>query len=97
MALPLDYDNPKGAKTELGLLKSPATDRTKKKLGTLFVNPGGPSGSSVQMAMYAPDIFSKSVTARYDVVGIDPRGVLTSQQLKDFSERLGDIAEEPGI
>lgn len=95
--VPLDYDNPKGAKTELGLLKSPATDRTKKKLGTLFVNPGGPSGSSVQMAMYAPDIFSKSVTARYDVVGIDPRGVLTSQQLKCFADVRSQTLATQGL
>jgi hypothetical protein len=42
--LPLDYDNPKGAKTELALLKVAARN-PKARIGTLFVNPGGPGGS----------------------------------------------------
>ena len=41
--VPLDYDKPKGKKVELAVLKVPATNQ-KKKIGTLFVNPGGPGG-----------------------------------------------------
>lgn len=42
--LPLDYDNPRGAKTEVAYLRVKAKDQ-KNKIGTLFLNPGGPGGS----------------------------------------------------
>ena len=42
MKVPLDYDKPKGKKVELAVLKVPATNQ-KKKIGTLFVNPGVPA------------------------------------------------------
>ncbi|MFD1045473.1 hypothetical protein ACFQ1S_07680 [Kibdelosporangium lantanae] len=41
---PLDYDRPAGAKVELAVIKLPAPDPA-KKIGTLFVNFGGPGGS----------------------------------------------------
>ena len=39
--------SPAGATTEVALLKVPATDPA-RKIGTLFLNPGGPGGSGVQ-------------------------------------------------
>jgi hypothetical protein len=44
--LPLDYDDPTdptGPTTELAVRRTRASDPT-KKIGTLFVNPGGPGG-----------------------------------------------------
>ncbi len=72
--LPLDYDEPKGQKTEVAVLRLRATDTSKKKLGTLFVNPGGPGGSGVQMAAAAEQFVSPAVRQRFDIVGMDPRG-----------------------
>lgn len=43
--LPLDYDKPKGATTEIAVLRVKARDQ-KHKIGSLFLNPGGPGGSS---------------------------------------------------
>ncbi len=45
--LPLDYDNPKGATTEIAVLRVKARDQ-KRKIGSLFVNPGGPGGSGTE-------------------------------------------------
>ncbi|WP_156821183.1 hypothetical protein [Microlunatus phosphovorus] len=42
--VPLDYDKPHGQKIKLAVLKRPAKNQ-KTKIGTLFVNPGGPGGS----------------------------------------------------
>ena len=81
--LPLDYDKPKGATTEVALLRLPATDR-KKRIGSLFVNPGGPGGSGVEMAAAASMFLSPSVTRRFDVVGLDPRGTNYSSAVKCF-------------
>ena len=55
--VPLDYDKPKGKKVELALLKVPATNQ-KKKIGTLFVNPGGPGGSGTDLAYVSRDFLS---------------------------------------
>ena len=71
---PLDYDNPSGPTVLLDLLKVAAT-KPSQKIGTLFVNPGGPGGSSRGFATMAGDILGTTVKTRYDVIGIDPRGV----------------------
>ncbi len=71
---PLDYDDPTGPSILLDLVKVAATDQ-KHKLGTIFVNPGGPGGSASGFAPDAATYLGKAVTARYDVVGVDPRGV----------------------
>ena len=82
--VPLDYDKPKGKRVELALLKVPAKNQ-KTKIGSLFVNPGGPGGSGTEMAYFSGDFLSRSVTDRFDVVGFDPRGVAFSKNVKCFS------------
>jgi pimeloyl-ACP methyl ester carboxylesterase len=81
--VPLDYDNPGGAKTEIALLRIKAKDQ-KRKIGSLFVNPGGPGGSATSFALAAPYFLSESVLERFDVVGVDPRGVGASANVKCF-------------
>jgi pimeloyl-ACP methyl ester carboxylesterase len=83
--LPLDYDKPKGAKVELALLKVPAKDQ-KHKIGSVFVNPGGPGGSAVDFASGAKYLFPKSITNKFDVVGVDPRGIVYSDRLQCFPD-----------
>src|SRR5581483_10431944 len=72
--LPLDYDKPTGATTELAVLRVKARN-PKKRIGTLFVNPGGPGGQGTALAYAAPDFLGNDVLDRFDVVGFDPRGV----------------------
>ncbi|QDP98137.1 alpha/beta hydrolase [Microlunatus elymi] len=83
--LPRDYDKPHGAKVQLAVVKTPATDQ-KHKIGSLFVNPGGPGGSATELAAYAPYLFSASVLRRFDVIGIDPRGTNYSARVKCFPD-----------
>jgi len=72
--VPLDYDDPGGPTFKLSVIKVPALDPT-QKIGTIFVNPGGPGGSAVEFAAYGADLLGDTVAMRYDVIGIDPRGV----------------------
>lgn len=81
--VPRDYDHPKGKKVELAVLKVPARNQ-KKKIGTLFLNPGGPGGSGTEIAYYAPYILSPRLLERFDVVGFDPRGVAFSDNVRCF-------------
>ncbi|WP_134766597.1 alpha/beta hydrolase [Nocardioides sp. 1609] len=72
--VPLDYDDPRGATTKLGIVKVAAA-QPGRRIGSLFVNPGGPGGSSAGFAVDAGATLGKDVDARFDVIGIDPRGV----------------------
>jgi pimeloyl-ACP methyl ester carboxylesterase len=81
--LPLDYDEPNGPTTEVAVLKVKAR-KPKTKIGTLFVNPGGPGGSSTELALAAPQFLGQAVLDRFDIVGVDPRGVGASQRIECF-------------
>jgi pimeloyl-ACP methyl ester carboxylesterase len=83
-AVPLDYDHPNGAKISLALIRRPASDPA-HKLGSLFLNRGGPGGSGVDFVRALGDVlFSDEVRARFDLVGFDPRGILRSTPLRCF-------------
>ncbi|MEU8813705.1 alpha/beta hydrolase [Actinoplanes sp. NPDC048796] len=81
--LPLDYDNPRGATTEIAVLRVKAKNQA-KKIGSLFVNPGGPGGSATQFALDAPNWLTDPLLQRFDVVGVDPRGIGASQNVRCF-------------
>lgn len=72
--VPLDYDRPNGRTTELALVRRPA-DRPATRIGSLFVNPGGPGGSAAEAVPYFVADLSREVRQRFDIVGVDPRGV----------------------
>ena len=70
--VPLDYDNPGGQTIEIAVKKRAAGGDS---IGSLFVNPGGPGGSGIDLVDESGSYFSKKLTSSYDVVGFDPRGV----------------------
>ncbi|MGL5861418.1 MAG: alpha/beta hydrolase, partial [Phycicoccus sp.] len=78
VVVPLDYDRPRGATVSLAVIKRPADD-PKRRIGTVFANPGGPGGSGVAfLEAAAEDFYSPEVRARFDVMSFDPRGVAGS-------------------
>ncbi|HEY6710515.1 MAG TPA: alpha/beta hydrolase [Actinomycetota bacterium] len=82
--VPLDYDRPKGKQITLALARLPAADPS-RKIGSLFLNPGGPGGSGVDFLFGAgPFLYSDEVRARFDLVGFDPRGIMRSSPLRCF-------------
>jgi pimeloyl-ACP methyl ester carboxylesterase len=82
--VPLDYDRPRGPSVELALSRLPATD-PQRRIGSLFLNPGGPGGSGVDFVQaLGPLLFTPEVRARYDLVGFDPRGIARSTQVRCF-------------
>jgi pimeloyl-ACP methyl ester carboxylesterase len=66
---PLDYTKPDGTAVTLAVARRPATGD--RRLGTLFINPGGPGGSGTSYVSY----FQADGLSAYDIVGWDPRGV----------------------
>ncbi|MEO8180142.1 MAG: alpha/beta hydrolase [Deltaproteobacteria bacterium] len=82
--VPLDYDRPQGATINLALARVPAADPA-HKLGTLFVNPGGPGGSGVDLVRFGfGDSLAAQLLGRFDIVGFDPRGIKASTPLRCF-------------
>jgi pimeloyl-ACP methyl ester carboxylesterase len=81
--LPLDYDEPDGDTVEIALLKMKAR-KPASRIGSLFVNPGGPGVSGTEMAALSPLFLGEAVLDRFDIVGFDPRGVGFSDNLKCF-------------
>lgn len=79
--LPLDYDKPTGPTTDVAVLRLPARDPD-RRIGTLFINPGGPGGSGVQMAAAAPGFLGADVLDRFDIMGVDPRGTNYSDNVR---------------
>jgi len=85
--VPLDYDSPSGAAVQLAVVRIPARDQA-HKIGSIFLNPGGPGGSGVDFALFfgpaAEFFWGPEVRDRFDLVGFDPRGVGRSTALRCF-------------
>ncbi|MEV6301552.1 alpha/beta hydrolase [Actinoplanes sp. NPDC051861] len=73
MRVPADWAAPYSQQIEISLARRPASDPS-RRLGVLMVNPGGPGASAVTMALDVESV-STEVAERFDIVGIDPRGV----------------------
>jgi pimeloyl-ACP methyl ester carboxylesterase len=84
LQVPLDYDQPNGATISLAVVRLPASDPA-HRIGSLFLNPGGPGGSGVDFTLFAgPFLYNDSVRAHFDLVGFDPRGISRSTALRCF-------------
>jgi pimeloyl-ACP methyl ester carboxylesterase len=82
--VPLDYDQPNGGTISLAVVRLPASDPA-HRIGSLFLNPGGPGGSGVDFTLFAgPFLYNDSVRAHFDLVGFDPRGIGRSTALRCF-------------
>ena len=82
--VPLDYAHPAGTKIRIAVIKHPAADPA-RRIGSLFVNPGGPGGSGVTALRGGYSVFPPAVRARFDIVSFDPRGIGQSTVLQCFA------------
>ena len=82
--VPLDYKKPDGKTITVAMAKVPAANG--KPIGSLFVNPGGPGESGIDLVSGADKIFSKALRDQYDIVGFDPRGVGSSTAVDCVSD-----------
>jgi pimeloyl-ACP methyl ester carboxylesterase len=73
LTVPLDYDDPTKGTVDLFVQRRPARDED-NRIGTLFVNPGGPGVAGTVLVEQASFYFSDELLERFDIVGWDPRG-----------------------
>jgi len=68
--VPYDYSKPTGKKFTIPMQKLPASGT---KVGSLFINPGGPGGDG--LVWWELPAQSPSLRKRFDLIGFDPRGI----------------------
>src|SRR5918911_1434724 len=74
VSVPLDYGDPGKGRTELPVTRHAATD-PEHRLGTLFVNFGGPGDPTAEtLRSGLLEAFFGVLNQRYDIVAFDPRG-----------------------
>ncbi|KAF2728745.1 hypothetical protein EJ04DRAFT_581128 [Polyplosphaeria fusca] len=84
-SVPIDWDTPSGEHFDLGLVRLPARANSTTKIGSLFVNPGGPGGSATEtVAGIAEGVFPlpDALFEAFDIIGLDPRGIGFSQAVQ---------------
>lgn len=85
--VPLDYSHPNRGTYQLALMRKQATDPS-KRLGSLFVNYGGPGAGAIDDTEFyfsgqARHPLFATLNQQYDVIAVDPRGTGRSQGALD--------------
>jgi len=95
--VPLDHDRPDGPTISLALIRLPASSPY-DRIGSLFMNPGGPGGSGIDLVRGAKQFLPSDLRARFDIVGFDPRGIARSTPLRCYDsldQATADLAPFP--
>jgi pimeloyl-ACP methyl ester carboxylesterase len=94
LSVPLDWGDPNGAKITLGFNRLPAGDPA-HRVGSLIVNPGGPGGagsSAVAVEAAGRHLWNPALHERFDMIGMDPRGVGTSTLVQCDPDAYNQLA-----
>lgn len=83
-AVPMDYTHPSQGVVTLALMRR-AAGRPHQRIGSLFVNPGGPDESGFDWTPQVGSRLQQPVLDRFDIIGFDPRGVGRSSPLRCFA------------
>jgi pimeloyl-ACP methyl ester carboxylesterase len=81
--VPLDWDRPNGRTISLAVIRHLASNPD-ERIGTLFINPGGPGSSGVDLVQGDPEGIDAFGGGRFDVVSWDPRGTNASTRVHCF-------------
>ena len=85
VTVPLDWDHPQGRSITLPVVRHLAS-HPERRIGSLFVNPGGPGDSGVEMAATRGEALDAATDGRFDIVGWDVRGAGGSARVNCFAD-----------
>ncbi|MGW0640592.1 alpha/beta hydrolase [Nocardia salmonicida] len=74
VTVPVDYSAPRAETMTVAISRLPATDPAKRR-GVLLSNPGGPGAPGLDLMIDVREGMSSDVRDRYDLIGMDPRGI----------------------
>jgi pimeloyl-ACP methyl ester carboxylesterase len=94
--VPLDWDRPNGEHIELSVIRHLAS-RPRQRMGSMFVNPGGPGQSGVELVRDGGANFDAWGGGRFDVVGWDPRGTNDSSPVECFTSNAAEARFWEGV
>jgi pimeloyl-ACP methyl ester carboxylesterase len=92
LTVPLDHADPDGPTVELLVARVPASG---DRVGAIFVNPGGPGAETARSTRSYATVMPGAVTERFDIVGVDPRGVGGSAPLDCGLPPMELYADDP--
>ncbi|MFJ9365853.1 alpha/beta fold hydrolase [Nocardia sp. NPDC101769] len=95
VTVPLDYTDPGGRTITVAISRVRATSLEQRR-GVLLTNPGGPGESGLEFPLALRATMTAPVRARYDLIGMDPRGVGRSSGI-DCGWPVGFGVEAAGI
>lgn len=84
--VPLNWSDPGGEKISLAVIRRPAS-RPAKRIGTLFVNFGGPGVAGVETVKQSGPMLDRIGHGRFDIVSWDPRRTGESTHISCFASR----------
>ncbi|MEV6771051.1 alpha/beta hydrolase [Nocardia sp. NPDC051030] len=74
VTVPLNYQEPEGKTITVAISRIAATDKAQRH-GIMLSNSGGPGGEGLDFMLGVSAAMTPEVRARYDLIGMDPRGV----------------------
>jgi pimeloyl-ACP methyl ester carboxylesterase len=89
--VPVSYADPEGGTLQLFLVKATLAGQA-NRIGSLMINPGGPGQSATDAAIQSALTLPTDVLNRFDIVGVDPRGVGLSTPVECISDEQKDAA-----
>ena len=87
--VPVSYADPGGDTMQLFLVRAVLGNQS-NRIGSLLVNPGGPGGAATDAAIQSALTLPTDVVSRFDIVGVDPRGVGLSTPVECITDQQKD-------
>ncbi len=96
LIVPLDHARPDGPTISIAMARVAASGDAAARLGSLFVNFGGPGGEGTETVVLYARGLPPLVRERFDVVSWDPRGVEDTEGLgcdAEFGDEPNDLVD----
>jgi pimeloyl-ACP methyl ester carboxylesterase len=96
VSVPLNWHRPAGKQIQLAVIRRPASDQ-KHLIGSMFVNPGGPGESGVDLVRDSGSDLNASGGGRFNIVSWDPRGTNRSDPVRCFTSQASEARFWRGV
>ncbi|WP_324192701.1 alpha/beta fold hydrolase [Nocardia transvalensis] len=94
--VPLDYTKPHDRTITVAISRIRAGNSELRR-GVLVANPGGPGAEGLDTVDLLGDVLTPDVVARYDLIGMDPRGVGRSTAAPRCGWSVGEMIRSAGL